>query len=154
MDADFSESGSPAGPKDDLRPTGQVRMDMQHRRILQAMGLLVESLGAPFPEESLDIRVRRIRDLAREHFAEEESLMEASGYPYLEAHRADHEVLRDRCEDLIAGYGSTYSASLPALCGTITELFRRHVEMVDSDYAVFLESVAGRQDPAVIPSGD
>lgn len=144
MEADFSEPGLPAGPKDDLRPTGQVRMDIQHRRILQAMGLLVASLDTPFPEESLEIRVRRVRDLAREHFAEEEGLMEASGYPFLEAHRADHEVLRDRCEDLLAGHGSTYSAPLPALCGTITELFRRHVERVDSDYAAFLESASGR----------
>jgi hemerythrin len=141
MDQEKPGTGSPAEFTEDLPLTGHALMDSQHRRLLQAMELLAESLNTPFPQESLEIRMRRVRDLAAEHFEAEEALMESAGYPYLEAHRAEHQVLSERCEGLAASYGTPYAPTLPGLCAAVRALFYRHVEVIDRDYAAFLGSV-------------
>ena len=146
MDADQAVSGPTQEPDANIPLTGLAPMDSQHRRILQAMQLLLKSLETPFPEESLEVRVRRVRDLVNEHFAAEEQIMEAAGYPFLEAHRAEHQVLTERCDALMAGCGTTYGPTVAALGTTVLALFRHHVERVDRDYATYLGSLpAGPQ---------
>lgn len=132
-----SSSATPSGA---LRRTGDPDMDRQHMHILQALERLHESLLGPFPLENLGARLRQLETLTMEHFRDEELLMEQWHYSLLASHRAEHELIVDRCHQLLDQYGSPDSPPLEQLPQALIALFTHHIETVDMDYAAMLQA--------------
>ena len=83
---------------------GVDEMDSQHVRIFHALQRLQESLEGPFPLETLGARLKLLEALVLEHFRDEEHLMECRGYPHVLPHRAEHELLIEKCHILLRDY--------------------------------------------------
>ncbi len=66
--------------------TGNEVLDHQHRNILAQCHALADRMSDSSPENELefDKRFHELMALAREHFATEEALLAACGYPELE----------------------------------------------------------------------
>lgn len=64
---------------------GVAGMDEHHRRFLELLSRLSEAAPAELPD-----LFRRFLDHLAEHFAYEEGLMEAHGFPALGEHRGEH----------------------------------------------------------------
>jgi len=79
--------------------TGVPVLDEQHKAIFQWL--------AELETASVDQRtlfgvyvITRLKHYMREHFAAEEAMMKAAGYPDLEQHLAEHALFRSKLEEL------------------------------------------------------
>jgi hemerythrin len=111
--------------------------------IFQALLRLDESLRGPFPLETLGARLQQLEDHILEHFRDEEILMERTQYPLLLPHRAEHEVMVERCRQVVGQFASPDSPPLSDLSEAFIALFLRHIREVDMDYATFIERAQG-----------
>ena len=72
---------------------GHPEIDAQHRRLLLLGEDLAEPLSGSAADEPSAARLQALIDFAREHFAFEEDLMRATGYPGADEHRSRHALL-------------------------------------------------------------
>jgi hemerythrin len=139
----MTENQADANPsgyaREGLSQVGDPELDAQHLRILQALERLDESLRGPFPLATLGARLKQLEDYVLEHFRDEEARLELAGYPLLLPHRAEHEVLVERCRGLIDQFSSPDSPPLATLAEMFATIFLAHIREVDTDYAAFLE---------------
>ena len=72
---------------------GVQQFDADHRHLLELAHELVDArLNGPLPTPAGDVLTDLIA-CAEEHFAHEERLLAATGYPHLEHHRREHRRL-------------------------------------------------------------
>ena len=115
---------------------GHAVLDAQHERLL----LLCSKLFTPAGSMTASDLVSLLNDLATltyQHFDAEERILLESGYPQLEAHRAEHDELRGRLTDLLyeAIYGPLDYTNLPPLA---RDLVLNHVRDCDHAFKSFL----------------
>jgi hemerythrin-like metal-binding protein len=79
--------------------TGVAALDEQHKAIFQ---WLAELENASVDQRTLFgvYVVTRLKHYMREHFAAEEAMMKAAGYPELEQHQKEHALFRAKLEEL------------------------------------------------------
>jgi hemerythrin len=79
--------------------TGVPLLDEQHQTIFR---WLAELESATAEQRTLfgAYAITRLQSYVRDHFAAEEALMQAAGYPDLPPHRAEHEAFRRRLAEL------------------------------------------------------
>jgi methyl-accepting chemotaxis protein len=143
MICDQADSALPGKSREDLCSTGNPDMDNQHLRIFQALLRLDESLRGPFPLATLGARLQQLEDHLLEHFRDEEALMEKTHYPLLLPHKAEHELMVERCRQVVGQFASPDSPPLTDLSEAFIALFLRHIREVDMDYANFIEREQG-----------
>jgi hemerythrin len=139
MTCDQAEANASGYAREGLCCVGDPDLDAQHLRILQALERLDESLRGPFPLATLSARLKQLEDYVLDHFRDEETRMELIHYPLLLPHRAEHEVLVERCRELIDQFSSPDSPPLATLPERFTTIFLAHIRDVDMDYAACLE---------------
>ncbi len=92
---------------DDALATGFDDVDLQHKKLL----LIIDDVRKLLDETGKDYALRMAKDLKRltdytaYHFAEEESLMKARGFPGLEDHKKEHAAFVERLRAEIATVG-------------------------------------------------
>jgi methyl-accepting chemotaxis protein len=118
--------------------TGAAARDAEHLRIFTALQRLEESLGGPFPLETLGPRLKQLEELLLDHFRHEEAFLAEAGYPLLGAHKVEHEVALDRCHALLDRFSQPGSPPLVRLARQFQAALLRHIGTVDRDYADFL----------------
>ncbi|HEY5993327.1 MAG TPA: hemerythrin family protein [Gallionellaceae bacterium] len=71
-------------------------IDLQHKELIAKFNLLNEAVRLRAPRDKIYLQIDEIISYTRLHFAAEEEVMKASGYPMLEAHQAKHrELIQD-----------------------------------------------------------
>ena len=142
-------SGSVLSP--DPYRTGDPSMDGEHLRLLAALQRLEESLRGPHGLETLAPRLRQLEDMTLDHLRNEEDLMAQVGYPHLDLHRTEHEMLIDHWRGLLDLFSGPDSPPLEDLARRLSEAFLHHIQTVDRDYADYLERggfTGGPAEPA------
>lgn len=71
---------------------GVKQVDLEHQRLFELAGHIYDSLSLDVivPMDEIRLAINELIKSTEFHFANEESLMESSGYPNLEDHRALH----------------------------------------------------------------
>ncbi len=117
--------------------TGVSLLDEQHQAIFQ---WLAELERAATDERTLFgvYAITRLKHYMREHFAAEEALMKAAGYPGLAAHIAEHAEFRNRLAELqIKAIGQDITPdTVDFLVGWLTN----HIARTDMAYVPYLKS--------------
>ena len=118
---------------------GHPTLDQHHRRLFaltdRAAEMAVGAADRIAVRELLDELIR----YTAYHFAEEERLMAAAGFPFLDLHRDSHRGIVMRIEDL----ADTANDRPPAAILTETALFLagwlvHHIEIEDFEYREFV----------------
>ena len=79
--------------------TGVAQLDLQHQNIFQWLAELESATGDK--RTLLGVyAITRLKQFIREHFAQEEKLMRAVGYPGLAEHMAEHAAFRAKLDEL------------------------------------------------------
>ncbi|MDO8932585.1 MAG: bacteriohemerythrin [Rhodocyclaceae bacterium] len=81
---------------------GIEQVDLEHRQLFEIAGRVYDGLAAGNDALIAATRaaIAELLDYTATHFASEEALMEAAGYPGLEAHRALHRHLLRQARDM------------------------------------------------------
>ncbi len=119
--------------------TGVPRIDEQHQEIFQ---WLAELQSATADERTLFgvYVITRLKHYMREHFAAEEALMKAAGYPGLAQHMVEHAEFRAKLEEL--QFKSIAEDISEDTVNYLTEWLTHHIVATDMAYVPYLNRLA------------
>jgi hemerythrin len=130
----------------EILETGYPEIDDQHRRLVAACNRLTALADARGAWSEIVATSTGLAQDFSEHFDAEESLLERTRFSRVDAHKAQHQRLRERIEALNA-YLSGVDGSKPehwnaiaTIRDTLVDVLFRH----DLDYKSHLEQAAGR----------
>jgi len=117
---------------------GIESIDKQHRKLVGMINNLQTavdySTGQEFERGALDDLV----DYTRTHFKYEEGLMEQNGYPDFEAHRAEHERMIARVEEVLEAYRQDQDSAMKKATTFLRSWLINHINGTDKQYSQFL----------------
>ena len=123
------------------------QLDDEHREIVRRSGDLCAALTGGRPKHEINILLAGFIDSVRRHFASEEELMRATGYPGYAGHRSEHQRLMAQLFSLAEGFASgaidDASEALARLVGSWSE---DHIRVADSHFARFLHGTGRKKE--------
>ena len=90
--------------------------------------------GEAFEREALDELV----DYTKTHFKFEEDMMEQNGYPEFTTHRAEHELMIARVEEVLKQYQQDQDTAMQNAIDFLQEWLINHINGTDKQYSRFL----------------
>lgn len=119
---------------------GIQSIDEQHKKLINLINTLQTivnySTGEEFERECLAAVV----DYTKTHFVYEEGLMSKYGYPDFEAHKAQHQKMIDKVNDLLAAYEEHPESAMKDALDFLKQWLIRHINGTDKQYSEFLLS--------------
>ena len=114
---------------------GVMEMDAQHRRLVDIVNRLHDAMKNGAAKTSVMCVVEELVAYTRTHFASEERVMRAAGYPEIDEHIAVHRKLIAHVESFRAETG----ASLPLkLMSFLKGWLTKHILETDKKYAPYV----------------
>lgn len=89
---------------DETLAVGNAVIDADHRRMMALIALLEAASAGPVDCAAIGRTLSELTQLTADHFAREEALQVAVGFPDVEAHRTSHEMLLKRLVSIMAHY--------------------------------------------------
>ena len=117
---------------------GVEDLDRQHQTFMKLLNDLHEVMMAGNTLDAATPLIDKLVRLAGQHFAAEEGLMELTGYPGLDAHRAQHEELSRKVNEFLVRHRNGDKAMYSHFMYFVREWFTRHMEKDDQQYAPWL----------------
>lgn len=119
---------------------GHDRMDEEHECLAHLVLALQEAVLGRAGKEAVARAACDLVEFTREHFHNEERLMEAAGYPAIAAHREDHAVLLQRLTLQLVDLTLKAEGPDKSDLDFFQEWFARHIERFDWPLAEFLKA--------------
>lgn len=117
---------------------GIASIDKQHKRLIylinQMQTAVDYSTGGEFEREAMDELVA----YTKVHFGYEEKLMEENGYPGFEAHKAQHEIMIKKVDEVLAEYHKDPDAAMSNAVNFLRDWLVNHINGTDKQYSAFL----------------
>lgn len=114
---------------------GVHSIDAQHTVLIEILNELHDAMMRGEAKAVTGPLLKRLLAYTREHFSEEEAMMEAAGYVGLEAHRAQHRELTRKVENYIMRFEVGESTVNLHLMNFLRDWLTHHIQKVDRDYA-------------------
>jgi hemerythrin len=119
---------------------GHARIDAQHRTLFARADAVVEAIRAGRGADEVKETLRFLTDYVGQHFADEEAMMRASGFPAAEAHASIHRRIERRLVELATAW-SAHGAT-PALLADVEAMMSGwvtiHISEKDRELALYL----------------
>jgi hemerythrin len=124
--------------------TGIDEIDRQHRELFERIATLLQAARERRGRQEVVRTLEFLGSYAVDHFASEERMMEAEGYPKLEGHRAEHRQFVKELEVLRHELKSEGPTSLFVIRvgNRVTEWMREHIYRTDLLLAEWLRTRA------------
>lgn len=119
-------------------------LDNEHWELCKSINELHETLTVPGLEGEAGVRLEKLVDATRAHFASEESMMTRYGYPGLTLHFMKHEHLQKQADALLVRFKrGGFKLDEYALV-FLREWFTMHIQKDDRNFCAWLREHAGR----------
>jgi hemerythrin len=122
-------------------------IDGQHKTLVNILNELHDAMKLGNGERVTRALLYKLLDYTREHFAAEEKLMEAAGYPELQEHRLQHVALTAKVVDLVTRLDEGGCSLNVDLLFFLRDWLQTHIVRQDKAYGPWLTgrvAVAGR----------
>ncbi|MBA4263225.1 MAG: hypothetical protein C0443_14720 [Comamonadaceae bacterium] len=116
--------------------TGNARMDETHEAFVSQLNQL---LATP-PSEQLPLYLRFVEH-TREHFAQEERWMLATGFTADNCHASHHATILETLDAVVAHYQNDDPEIITRLAEALVEWFPQHAASMDAGLALHLKDV-------------
>lgn len=118
---------------------GVPEIDADHRLLIDLIGQVETVAGGSEAIHVLGSLLDSLSDYVDYHFRREERMQEAVGYPGLDLHRSQHEVLRREVGDLLDHYRDRPQSIDPIeLAGFLRRWLIKHITKQDMAYKPFV----------------
>lgn len=111
--------------------TGIQKIDRQHRALFAQLETLMTAIHQDVALARIPALLAFLANYVEEHFRDEETEMEASGYPGLAAHRAIHDRLREKVAALLLQFQKEPGVLNDAVLDFVTEWLVGHINGED-----------------------
>ncbi len=119
--------------------TGNDEIDGQHRSLFSLANALQDAVGSEDAEaDAVADCVWRLTDYVVQHFADEEEMMEAAGYPELSVHRSLHQQLTGETLRLAARFMNDEPLTAAELGPYVAHWLREHIGHADKRFVAYL----------------
>lgn len=121
--------------------TGNKMIDAQHKELIDKINQLLQAIETNQDKMLAVKTLNFLNDYVYYHFSEEEKLQEQVGYPGLEEHKKQHEILKNTVADLtnmLEEEEGPSNAFVEQLNKKVIEWFYRHIEGFDRSVAEFI----------------
>jgi len=133
-------------PWDPTLDTGHAGIDAQHRTLFAKASELVSAIEAGRHVAEVKHLLGFLTDYVAEHFAAEERLMKAAGYPGAEGHAVIHRRIERRLVEVATAWHE--HGATPALLADVRAMMTGwvtiHIGEKDRDVAAYLAPRAAR----------
>lgn len=129
----------------DMLSVGIDRMDDEHKELFRRINTLLVALLGPENQSDTTALIKAISDYASYHFADEQALMRAQGYPRCEQHTALHDSFMKEfasIEQELDSQGLSVQLVIRLQDKVVTWLLE-HIAKVDRDYGDFMLAMTG-----------
>lgn len=124
---------------DDLT-SGDEGVDNDHKNLLDLINALYAAIKNDSESKIVHDTFNKLKAYTLQHFADEESVMERTDYPEIEAHRIEHQQFLERVEKTFTAFETSHSehASIE-LIGLLSGFWQNHVGKTDLKFAAFMQ---------------
>lgn len=118
---------------------GHDVLDEHHRTLFELLTELTTGRIAGYDETWARSIGDRLTAYVDYHFREEEALLEAAGFPFLQFHRGSHQAIAMRMRALLDGLGQRPLAGvLTDVQDFLADWLSHHIEIEDFEYKPYL----------------
>jgi len=124
----------------DKYSVGIESIDEQHKKLINLINTLQTVVDYNTGEEFERECLAAVVDYTKTHFVYEEGLMRKYGYPDFESHKAQHQKMIDKVNDLLAAYEKNPKSAMKDALDFLKQWLIRHINGTDKQYSEFLLS--------------
>ena len=118
----------------DKLSVGVKAIDEQHTVLFDTINDLHAAMMKGQARTIIGELLCRLLTYTRNHFTDEERMMEAAGYPDLPQHRILHRNLTKQVEDYIARFQKGDLTLSTELAGFLADWLKKHIQATDQSY--------------------
>ena len=115
-------------------------IDDQHKKLIGMVGQLHDAMRQGKGKQVLEEVLRNLIQYCRTHFATEERLMKANGYPGYETHKAKHDSLTNKVAEIYRQYQDGKVTISLEVMTFLENWVDKHIMGADKQYGPFLNS--------------
>lgn len=115
-------------------------MDDQHRVLIDLVGQLDDAMREGKGKQAVGLILAKVIDYTKVHFAAEERLMKAYGYPELQEHRLIHEKMTAKVLEIERQYKEGKAMITLDVMKFLTDWLQKHILGTDKKYGPFLST--------------
>ena len=130
----------PLIPWDETYRVYIAELDQQHKKLIDLINNFQTAVDYSTGEEFERECLAAVVDYTRTHFVYEEGLMNEYGYPDFEAHKAQHQNMINKVDDLLADYEEHPERTMKNALDFLKQWLIRHINGTDKQYSEFLLS--------------
>lgn len=135
---------------------GSAMIDSDHRILINLINQLHDAIETGQSRDVVGSVLSALSEYAEHHFRREEAMMAASGFPDIEAHKAEHRRLETHVRDVCGRYRA---GERGALNEQVVEFLKKwlteHILVTDKSYRPWVERVVdGGARPPSVTLGD
>ena len=124
----------------DTYSVGVVKIDNQHKRLVQIINELSDAMGAGKGKEVLGNVLKELIAYVNTHFKTEEEMMVQFGYEEYENHRYEHEKLTDEVKRFFDDYQAGKAPLSTQIMNFLRSWLMDHIVVKDKKFGKFLNS--------------
>jgi hemerythrin len=124
-----------------------IEIDDQHRKLFRLVNNLDEAVQRGKGPRVLGPTLDALVEYAREHFADEEALLERIHYPALDEHRLEHASFSRQLTSLQVRYHTGQASLSTQVLEFLEQWLEKHVLQSDQKYAAYIQDTQQSPDP-------
>jgi hemerythrin-like metal-binding protein len=132
---------------DELYGIGHETIDGQHKRLIQMINDLHDSLAKGRVTEGMKATLKGIVEYTQTHFADEEKIMEELGWPELDEHRRKHHALLRDVRKMLMRLKSGETVGPFELLGFLRQWLLEHIEGEDLKLRKVMQTSSRTKSP-------
>ncbi len=113
-------------------------VDKQHKKIIELINRLEDAASTHLEAKTVDAVLSELLTYTRNHFKDEETLMQKYLYPGLETHRAEHEALVNRVLEFRRKFDAGKLTDVHDLANFLMGWLEGHILGTDKKYSPYL----------------
>jgi hemerythrin len=115
-------------------------MDDQHRVLMDLVGQLEDATREGKGKQTVALILAKVIDYTKVHFAAEERLMKAYGYPEFQEHRLIHDKMTAEVLDIERQYKEGRTGMTQDVMQYLTDWYQKHITGTDKKYSPFVNT--------------
>lgn len=115
--------------------TGNTHIDDDHRVLVERVNTVLECIAQRADNLALSQALDSLGSFTREHFAQEEDLMQKAVYVRAQEHGAQHHALLEQMDQVIAQLRAGETIDQMALYNNLTRWVVDHIQQYDREFA-------------------
>ncbi|TXH87670.1 MAG: bacteriohemerythrin [Rhodoferax sp.] len=115
--------------------TGNAFIDADHHELVTRVNTVLECIAQRADNLALSQALDKLGSFTREHFAQEEAIMNKVGYARAQEHGAQHHALLEQMDQVIAQLRAGEAIDQMALYNSLTRWVVDHIQQYDREFA-------------------